>query len=98
MLLTLSQKETRRSPNGLLFVLFLPKGLVKMARYVIVSTRCPLCGNSVERVPDNTLMKSPDLYDAELVVTRRGVKQYLHSTCWNAMIKEKRPYDGKFYM
>jgi hypothetical protein len=69
-----------------------------MTRRLIVSTRCPICGDSVERVPDNTLLKSPDSYNAELVVTRRGVKQYLHSTCWYAMIKEKQPYNGKFYM
>ena len=69
-----------------------------MPRRLIVSTRCPICSGDVERVPDNTLIKSPHLYDAELVVTRRGVKQYIHSTCWHKMIKEKQPYEGKFYM
>lgn len=69
-----------------------------MARRLIVSTKCPICGDDVERVPDNTLLKSPHLYNAELVVTKRGIKQYLHSTCWHEMIREKKPYDGKFYM
>jgi hypothetical protein len=69
-----------------------------MAQRLIVSTRCPICGDYVERVPDNTLLNSPDQYNAELVVTKRGVKQYLHSTCWSHIIKEKLPYEGKFYM
>ena len=36
--------------------------------------------------------------NVEMVVTRTGLKQYIHSSCWNNMIKEKRPYNGKLYM
>lgn len=68
-----------------------------MGRKLIVSTRCPICGESVERVPDNTLMNTPHLHNAELVVTRRGIKQYLHSSCWYKMVEEKQPYNGKLY-
>ena len=69
-----------------------------MARPLIVITRCPLCGENVEQVPDGVLKANPEKYDAEMVVTRTGLKQYLHSSCWYKMIKEKRAYDGKLYM
>lgn len=69
-----------------------------MARHLIVIKRCPLCGKNVEIVPDGLLKKDPDKYDAEMIVTRTGLKQYLHSSCWYSMIKERRPYDGKLYM
>ena len=65
---------------------------------MIVITRCPLCGKNVEQVPDGILKARPDEYDAEMIVTRTGLKQYLHSSCWYNMIKERRPYDGKLYM
>lgn len=69
-----------------------------MSRRLLVNARCPLCGDHVEEVPPTILMKNPDRYDVELVVTKRGLKQYLHTSCWNAMIKEKSPYTGKMYV
>jgi ribosomal protein S27E len=32
------------------------------------------------------------------VVTKTGFKQYIHTSCWYDMIKEKRPYNGKLYL
>lgn len=69
-----------------------------MARHLIVVTRCPLCGKSVKPVPDGILKQHPHKDNAEMVVTRTGFKQYIHTTCWYDMIKEKRPYDGKLYL
>lgn len=69
-----------------------------MARRLITYTKCPLCGKDVDQVPDTILKKNPGTNDAELVVTRTGVKQYIHSSCWHEMIKEKRPYEGKLYL
>lgn len=69
-----------------------------MARHLIIITRCPLCGKQVEQVPDGILRQNPHHHDAEMVVTRTGLKQYIHSSCWYKMIEEKRPYDGKLYM
>ena len=69
-----------------------------MAKRMITVTRCPLCGDHVQEVPPVLLLKNPDNYNAELVITKHGLKQYIHSTCWNSMIKEKRPYDGRLYM
>lgn len=69
-----------------------------MAKRLLVNTRCPLCGDYVEEVPPSMLMKNPHQYNTELVVTKRGLRQYIHSSCWNSMIKEKRPYEGKMYV
>lgn len=69
-----------------------------MGRHLIVITRCPLCGNEVEKVPDGILKLHPHHHDAEMVITRTGLKQYIHSSCWYKMIEEKRPYNGKLYM
>lgn len=69
-----------------------------MARRLILNTRCPLCGEEVEAVPDGILKQNPHYHNAELVVTRTGIKQYIHSSCWYDMIKEKRPYEGKMYV
>lgn len=69
-----------------------------MARRLIVNTRCPICGERVEEVPDGILRQTPHFNDAELVVTRTGIKQYIHSSCWYRMIEEKRPYNGKMYV
>lgn len=58
-----------------------------MARRLIIETTCPLCGKQVE----------PGTNDAEMVVTRSGCKQYIHSSCWHDMIaeqKELRNEDG----
>lgn len=69
-----------------------------MAKRLIVVTKCPLCGEEVEQVPDAMLKKNPHHGNAELVVTRTGLKQYIHSSCWYQMIEEKRPYNGKLYV
>lgn len=69
-----------------------------MAKRLIVNNRCPLCGDHVEAVPPAMLLKNPHHNNAELVITRTGIKQYIHSSCWYDMIKEKRPYNGKLYV
>lgn len=69
-----------------------------MSKRLITITRCPLCGNPVKPVPDGILKMHPHKDNAEMVVTRTGLKQYIHSSCWYKMIEEKRPYDGKLYM
>ena len=51
-----------------------------MARRLIIETTCPLCGGQVE----------PGTDDAEMVVTRSGCKQYIHSSCWYGMIAEQK--------
>lgn len=66
-----------------------------MARHLIVVCKCPLCGKEVEQVPDGILKQNLHYHNAELVVTRTGLKQYIHSSCWYDMIKEKRPYNGR---
>ena len=50
-----------------------------MARRLIIRTTCLLCGKQVE----------PGTNDAEIVVTRSGYKQYIHSSCWYDMIAEQ---------
>ena len=52
-----------------------------MTRRLIINTTCPLCGKQVEAVSDGILQKQPGLNDAEMVVTRSGYKQYIHSSC-----------------
>jgi hypothetical protein len=69
-----------------------------MGRRIIVNNKCPLCGEEVEAVPDAILKQNPHHHNAELVVTRRGLKQYIHTSCWYDMIKEKRPYEGRMYV
>lgn len=69
-----------------------------MAKRLIIVTKCPLCGERVEPVPDAVLKRDPHHKNAEMVVTRTGLKQYLHTSCWNEMIQEKRPYDGRLYL
>lgn len=69
-----------------------------MGRRLIVNSKCPICGEQVEVVPDGVLKQNPHYNNTELVVTKTGVKQYIHSSCWYDMIKEKRPYDGKMYI
>ena len=51
-----------------------------MTRRLIIETTCPLCGGQVE----------PGTNDAEMVVTRSGCKQYIHSSCWYDMIEEQK--------
>ena len=50
-----------------------------MARQLAIRTTCPLCGKQVE----------PGTNDEEIVVTRSGYKQYIHSSCWYDMIAEQ---------
>lgn len=69
-----------------------------MARKQIVNTRCPICGGQVKQVPDSVLKQNPGQANCELVVTKRGLKQYIHSSCWYDMIKNKQPYNGKMYV
>lgn len=69
-----------------------------MGRHLITISRCPLCGKQVKQVPDGILRLNPHKDDCEMVVTRTGLKQYIHSSCWYKMIEEKRPYEGKLYM
>ena len=51
-----------------------------MTRRLIINTTCPLCGKQVE----------PGTNGAEMVVTRSGYKQYIHSSCWYGMIAEQK--------
>ena len=61
-----------------------------MARRLIIETTCPLCGKQVETVPDSALKQQPGMINAEMVVTRSGCKQYIHSSCWYGMIAEQK--------
>lgn len=61
-----------------------------MTRRLIVRTRCPICGNHVEPVPDGVLKQNPGTNNAEMVVTKTGYKQYIHSSCWYNMIAEQK--------
>ena len=69
-----------------------------MARRLIVISKCPLCGKNVEQIPDAILKKNPHQHNVEMVVTRSGLKQYIHTSCWYSMIEEKRPYNGALYL
>lgn len=69
-----------------------------MGRRLIVNNRCPLCGEPVQIVPDSVLKKNPHQNNCEMVLTKRGLKQYIHTTCWNEMIAKKEPYNGRMYV
>lgn len=69
-----------------------------MARRMLSNNKCPLCGKYVQQLPDAVLKKKPHENNVELVVTRRGLKQYIHTECWNNMIKNKEPYNGRLYV
>lgn len=69
-----------------------------MGRRLRVNGKCPLCGKDVEQVQDGILKQQPHYHNAEFVVTKTGIKQYIHSSCWYKMIEEKRPYNGKMYV
>lgn len=69
-----------------------------MGRRMIVNNRCPICGDPVEMVPDSVLKQNPHQNNAEMVVTKRGLKQYIHTSCWYDMIKNKKPYEGRMYV
>ena len=61
-----------------------------MTRRLIINTTCPLCGKQVEAVSDGALKQQPGMIDAEIVVTRSGYKQYIHSSCWYGMIAKQK--------
>lgn len=69
-----------------------------MAKRLIVVCKCPICGEMVDQIPDGVLKLNPHHNNCEMVVTRSGYKQYIHTSCWNEMIREKRPYNGKLYV
>lgn len=69
-----------------------------MARRLLSNNKCPLCGEYVQQVSDTVLKKNPHQNNVELVVTRRGLKQYIHTECWYNMIKNKEPYNGRMYV
>lgn len=69
-----------------------------MGRRMLVNNRCPICGDHVEMVPDSVLKQHPHERNCELVVTKRGLKQYIHTSCWHEMIKNKQPYNGRMYV
>lgn len=61
-----------------------------MASRLIIRTKCPICGEQVEAVPDGLLKQQPGMKNTEMVVTRTGYKQYIHSSCWYWMIAEQK--------
>ena len=69
-----------------------------MGRRMIVNNRCPLCGEPVQIVTDSVLKQHPHQNNCEMVVTKRGLKQYIHTSCWYDMIKNKKPYSGRLYV
>lgn len=69
-----------------------------MGKRLLINAKCPLCGEEVEQVPDGILRKTPHYHNTEMVVTKTGLKQYIHTSCWYDMIKEKRPYTGRMYV
>jgi hypothetical protein len=69
-----------------------------MGRRMITNCKCPLCGGEVEQVPDSVLKQNPHQNNAEIVVTKRGLKQYIHTSCWYDMIRNKKPYNGRMYV
>lgn len=69
-----------------------------MARRMIVNNRCPLCGDFVKIIPDSVLKQNPHQDNVEMVVTKRGLKQYIHTSCWDEMIKNRQPYNGRLYV
>lgn len=69
-----------------------------MGRRMIVNTRCPLCGDPVQVISDSVLKQNPHQNNCEMVVTKRGLKQYIHTSCWYDMIKKGKPYCGKMYV
>ena len=58
-----------------------------MGRRMIVNNKCPLCGEPVPIVTDSILKQNPHKNNCEMVVTKRGLKQYIHTTCWDEMIR-----------
>lgn len=61
-----------------------------MARRLIIRTRCSICGEQVDVVPDGLLKMEPHEHNVEYVVTHSGYKQYIHTKCWYGMIEEQK--------
>ena len=61
-----------------------------MAIKLLVIAKCPFCHDYVEEVPDGVLKREPHHHNAEFVVTHSGHKQYIHTSCWNEMIKKQK--------
>lgn len=61
-----------------------------MSKRLIVRTTCPICGEYVPPVPDGVLKREPHHNNTEMVVTRTGYKQYIHTSCWYGMIEEQK--------
>lgn len=69
-----------------------------MGRRLIINSKCPLCGGEVDMIADAILKKHPHQNNVEMVVTKRGLKQYIHTSCWEEMIRSRRPYYGRMYV
>jgi hypothetical protein len=69
-----------------------------MGKRLLTNNKCPLCGDYVQEIPDGILKKHPHEDNVEMVVTKRGLKQYIHTNCWNEMIATKQPYYGRMYV
>lgn len=61
-----------------------------MGRKLIVNRTCPLCRNLVPDVPDYILRTSEDHQNVEWVQTKRGLKQYFHTSCYAEMIERQK--------
>lgn len=53
-----------------------------MARTFMINMKCPICGDFVKEVPVGILKKQPHYHNAEIIMTKRGIKQYIHTSCW----------------
>lgn len=61
-----------------------------MAKRLLICSKCPLCGDYVEEVPDGVLKREPHYHNTEFVVTNSGHKQYIHTSCWEDLIKNNK--------
>ena len=61
-----------------------------MARKLIMNHKCPFCGYMVGEIPDHVIRQHPHEYNVEFVLTKKGMKQYFHTKCWNVMIEERK--------
>ena len=61
-----------------------------MSRKLIVNRTCPYCGEQVADIPDYVLKKTEDHQNVEWVQTKRGLKQYFHTSCFNAAVNASK--------
>ena len=61
-----------------------------MCERLLIFNKCSICGETVEEVPDGILKQNPHYHNSEFVVTHSGHKQYIHTSCWNEMIKNQK--------